>query len=106
MGHSNCSTPSQTRLSLRRNGSTKSHYRRRKEALCFPSYPYGSCQQEIGWRKSQACTRSRRGCQASCPKKEINLSCGKAVKKKKKKKKKNYPGGKLLKKKKKKKKKK
>merc|ERR1711977_109972 len=91
--HSNRSTSSQTRLPLRRNGRTKSHHRRRKEALCFPSYPYGPCQQEIGWWKSQACTRSRRGCQASCPKKEINLTCGK--------KKKNCPGGKKKKKKKK-----
>merc|ERR1712136_388521 len=80
--HSNRSTSSQTRLPLRRNGRTKSHYRRRKEALCFPSYPYGPCQQEIGWWKSQARKRSRRGCQTSCPKKEINLICGKAKKKK------------------------
>merc|ERR1711990_640033 len=98
--HSNRSTSSQTRLPLRRNGRTKSHHRRRKEALCFPSYPYGPCQQEIGWWKSQARTRSRRGCQASCPKKRNKSDLWESYKKKK-----NCPGGKVKKKKKKKKKK-
>ena len=94
--HSNCSTPSQTRCSLWRDGSckfifaifqiwkpvsndlylAKSNHRRREETLCFPSYPYGPCKQETRWWKSKESTRSRRGCQTSCPKKEINFFWG------------------------------
>merc|ERR1712154_172997 len=71
----------------------------KRRSTCFPSYPYGPCKQETRWWKSKESTRSRRGCQTSCPKKEINFFCGK---KKKKKKKKNSFGGKKKKKKKKK----